>query len=330
MRLEATVGGWPLFARPIERSRRDCVVVRRGKGCCAPSSVARGPAHISPGRPLRAVIVHSRGTNTPCRGTRRPLGGDRLVTRRLVDIVLAGIGLAVSLPVTIAAAALIFVVNPGPVIYRADRVGRSGRIFTMYKLRTMYQRKDDSGSVVTAAGDGRVFPVGRLLRRWKVDELPQMINIIKGDMSIVGPRPRDPRIVRRCYTPLHRETLDVLPGLTSPGTLFYLAHGEPTLRSGDPEGEYQARILPQKLALDVDYVRNRSVWIDVWMVVRTVGAIFNLRPARLGLRHVERVKALVQPARNMGGEVDPTPCDAAPNHHPKERRNGDQESLRGR
>lgn len=251
------------------------------------------------------------------------------MTRRLVDIVLAGIGLVVSLPVTIAAAAAIFVVNPGPVIYRADRVGRSGRVFTMYKLRTMYLRRSDSGSLVTAAGDGRVFPVGRLLRRCKIDEIPQMINIIKGDMSIVGPRPRDPQIVRRCYTSLHRETLDVLPGLTSPGTLFYLAHGESTLRSRDPDGEYQARILPQKLALDIDYVRNRSAWIDVCVVARTVGAIFNLSPARLGHRHVERVKALVQPAKNLGGEASPTPCDPARNLRLQEWKNGDQEDLRG-
>ena len=82
-----------------------------------------------------------------------------------------------------------------------------------------------AGSVVTAVGDGRVFPFGRWLRRLKLDELPQMVNIIKGDMTFVGPRPRDPKIVEQCYTPLHRETLEVLPGLTSPGTLFYLTSG---------------------------------------------------------------------------------------------------------
>lgn len=251
--------------------------------------------------------------------------------RRLVDIVLASMGFAISFPVTIAAATAIFAVNPGPVIYRADRVGQSGRIFTMYKLRTMYVRRDESGSVVTAPGDRRVFPLGRLLRRWKVDELPQMVNIIKGDMSIVGPRPRDPQIVRRCYTPLHRETLEVLPGLTSPGTLFYLTHGESTLRGRDPESEYQARVLPQKLALDIDYVRNRSAWTDIWIVARTVGAIFNMGAARLGERHVERVKALVQPAKNMDDEAEPTSGDPVDDRgHLREWRNGDQENLRGR
>ena len=224
----------------------------------------------------------------------------------------------------LVAAVAIYAVNPGPVIYRADRVGRSGRVFTMYKLRTMYVRGSDAGSVVTAAADGRVFPLGRWLRRLKIDELPQMVNIIKGDMSIVGPRPRDPKIVGRCYTPLHRETLGVLPGLTSPGTLFYLAHGEPTLQSPDPEFEYQARILPQKLALDIDYVRNRSAWVDLWIVVRTVGAIFNISGAGLGRRHLERVDALVQSVQPVDGEVDPKPGDSAGDPgHSQELRNGD-------
>lgn len=108
----------------------------------------------------------------------------------------------VSFPVTLVAAAAIYAANPGPVIYRAVRVGRSGRVFTMYKLRTMYRQRGDSGSVVTAAGDGRVFPLGRLLRRSKIDEIPQMVNIIMGDMSIVGPRPGIQRsladAIRRC------------------------------------------------------------------------------------------------------------------------------------
>ena len=246
--------------------------------------------------------------------------------RRFVDIVLAGMVLVATLPVMIAAAGAIYAVSRGPVIYRAERVGRCGRVFTMYKLRTMYARGADAGSVVTAVGDGRVFPLGRLLRRMKVDELPQMVNIVKGDMSIVGPRPRDPEIVRLCYTPLHRETLNVLPGLTSPGTLFYLTHAERTLRSKDPEGEYRDRILPQKLAFDIDYVRNRTAWIDLCVVARTVGAIFNLGPARLDPRHIERVQALVQPARNPA-EADPAPGDPG---HLQEWRNGDQADIRGR
>ena len=245
------------------------------------------------------------------------------MTRRLVDIVLAGVALVVSLPVMLVAAAAIYAVNPGPVIYRAARVGRSGRVFTMYKLRTMYVRSCNSGSVVTAVADGRVFPLGRWLRRLKIDELPQMVNIVKGDMSVVGPRPRDPKIVDRCYTQLHRETLDVLPGLTSPGTLFYMAHGEPTLQSGDPEVEYQARILPQKLALDIDYVRNRSAWVDLWIVVRTAGAIFNISGAGLGRRHLERVGELVQSVGTEDGEADPTPGDLAGEPGSKELRNGD-------
>ncbi|MDE0660295.1 MAG: sugar transferase [Gammaproteobacteria bacterium] len=248
--------------------------------------------------------------------------------RRLVDIVLASIGLVVSLPVLVVAAGAIYAANPGPVIYRAARVGRTGRVFTMFKLRTMYLHRGESGSVVTAAADGRVFPLGRLLRRSKIDEVPQMVNIIMGDMSIVGPRPRDPKIVAR-YTALHRETLKVLPGLTSPGTLFYVTHGESTLRSRDPEMEYRARILPQKLALDIDYVRNRSVWIDLLIVVRTVGAIFNLDSVGLSQRHVDRVGELVQPAKNTDGETDPRQR-APTGGQSQEWKNGGQEDLRDR
>ena len=220
--------------------------------------------------------------------------------RRLVDITVASVMLVISIPVTLTAAVAIYAVNPGPVLYRAARVGRHGRIFTMYKLRTMYVRTGNSGSVVTAATDGRVFPLGRWLRRFKIDELPQMLNIIKGDMSIVGPRPRDPKIVGRCYTPLHRETLKVLPGLTSPGTLFYLTYGEPTLRTSDPENEYQIRILPIKLALDIDYVRRRNLWLELWIVARTVSAIFGITAWRLDSGEVERARAYIQPARNTG------------------------------
>ncbi len=249
--------------------------------------------------------------------------------RRLVDIVSASVALVVSLPVMMIAAAAIYAANPGSVIYCAARVGRAGRVFTMYKLRTMYLHRGDSGSVVTAARDGRVFPLGRFLRRSKLDEIPQMVNIIMGDMSIVGPRPRDPKIVARCYTPLHRETLEVLPGLTSPGTLFYMTQGEPTLQSGDPEGEYRDRILPQKLALDVDYVRNRSGWVDLWIVVRTVGAIFSMASAGLSQRHVERVRGLVQPAKNRGSESEPALRDPTGGNS-QESRNGGQENLRDR
>ncbi len=246
------------------------------------------------------------------------------MTRRLVDIVFAGIGLVASVPVTVAAAVAIYIVNPGPVIYRAKRVGRHGRSFTMYKLRTMYVGGDSAGSVVTAAADGRVFPLGKWLRRLKIDELPQMVNIVKGDMSIVGPRPRDPKIVERCYTPLHRETLRVLPGLTSPGTLFYLSHGEPTLRAPNPEKEYQDRILPQKLALDIDYVRNRTARTDLWVVCRTIGVIFGLRRSGLDIRHLERVESLVQPARSLGSGTYPISGDLAGHRdRPKELKNGD-------
>ena len=243
--------------------------------------------------------------------------------RRLLDIAVASLILVGSLPVTLTAAVVIYAANPGPVLYRATRVGRHGRHFTMYKLRTMYVHAGSPGSVITVPADSRVIPIGRWLRRFRIDELPQMLNIIKGDMSIVGPRPRDPMIVGRCYTPLHRETLfKVRPGLTSPGTLFYVTPGESTLRTDNPENEYQVRILPIKLALDTVYVQRRNLWLDLWVVARTVGAIFGITSVGWVSREVERARAYIQPARNAG------PGSIAVDGRAVEAKNGNPEGLR--
>src|ERR671923_1545938 len=126
------------------------------------------------------------------------------MAKRLIDIVLAGVGLALAAPVLALAALGIRLSSPGPVFYRARRAGRAGSCFTMYKLRTMHQRRPGQASRITGQDDPRVFPLGALLRRTKIDELPQLFNVLRGDMSIVGPRPEDPAIVARHYTPLLR------------------------------------------------------------------------------------------------------------------------------
>jgi len=128
-------------------------------------------------------------------------------------------------------------------------------------------------SVITADQDPRVFPFGAWLRRAKVDELPQLVNILRGDMSIVGPRPEHPDIVSRHYRPEHRELLDVRPGLTSPGTLYDYAHGDAIVGRSDPERGYVERLLPLRLALDLVYVRRASLAYDAALVARTVRMI---------------------------------------------------------
>jgi lipopolysaccharide/colanic/teichoic acid biosynthesis glycosyltransferase len=150
----------------------------------------------------------------------------------------------------------------------------------MYKLRTM-RAGQAYPSAITAKNDPRVFPFGALLRRTKVDELPQLYNVLRGDMAIVGPRPEDPRMVDRFYQPLHHETLRVLPGLTSPGSIYAYTHGEAELDAHDSEGCYGERLLPLKLAMDIVYVRRPSLAYDLALIVRTA---WMLGTALLGRR----------------------------------------------
>ena len=192
------------------------------------------------------------------------------MARRLSDIWLSAVALAVLSPLLVLAALGIKLFSRGPVLYRAARAGRYGRPFTMYKFRTMHAEPMAGARAITAQHDPRVFGFGAWLRRLKIDELPQLINILKGDMSFVGPRPEDPRIVAHHYTPAQLETLAVLPGLASPGSLYNYTHGEKLLAAADPERQYVEQLLPLKLALDAVYVRETSWRYDLRIVGRTV------------------------------------------------------------
>jgi lipopolysaccharide/colanic/teichoic acid biosynthesis glycosyltransferase len=205
------------------------------------------------------------------------------VVKRLFDIALSVVALAASLPILVIAALGIRLSSPGPIFYRATRAGRRGKLFTMYKLRTMGVRAPIvEDSVITAANDSRVFPFGALLRRSKVDELPQLINVLLGDMTFVGPRPEDPRVVAQHYTPEQWETLDVAPGLTSPGALYSTTHGETWLSAAAAERDYYEHLLPLKLALDRVYVRHSSVAYDLGVIARTAGVVLS---RAVGRRH---------------------------------------------
>jgi lipopolysaccharide/colanic/teichoic acid biosynthesis glycosyltransferase len=202
------------------------------------------------------------------------------VGRRLFDVALTALALVASLPILIIAALGIRLSSPGPVFYRATRAGRRGRLFVMYKLRTMEMRSGNgngagalSDSVITAPHDPRIFRFGALLRRSKLDELPQLFNILRGDMSVVGPRPEDPKVVAKHYTPEHWETLDVPPGLTSPGALYSTTHGETWLSEKAAERDYYEHLLPLKLALDRVYVRHASLTYDLGVIGRTLAVI---------------------------------------------------------
>lgn len=193
-----------------------------------------------------------------------------------VERLLAAVVLVVTSPFTAIAAAAIRIASPGPAIYRARRVGVGGSEFTMLKLRTMHVNQPVGGNI-TGGNDPRVFGVGRVLRKFKIDELPQLVNIARGEMAFVGPRPEAVSIVSESYKPWMYETLEVPPGIVGPGSLGYYL--EEDLLPDDPEAaaEVYARVLlPRKLARDLVFVRRRSLKYRVELVVRTLLGIVRL------------------------------------------------------
>lgn len=195
---------------------------------------------------------------------------------RLIDVLVSAVALVVALPALLLAAVGIKRTSPGPVLYRAHRAGRDGVAFDMLKLRTMHV--DRAGGRITAAGDPRIFPVGQWLRRTKLDEFPQLWNVLRGEMALVGPRPEDIGIVEEHYNDFMRESLTVPPGVTGPGSLRYFAE-ERALPSDPAEAEriYLERLLTPKIALDLVYVRHRSVRYQLELIVRTLAGIVGAR-----------------------------------------------------
>lgn len=221
------------------------------------------------------------------------------MARRLLDLLLAALALIVFSPVLLVAGLGIRLSSPGPILYRAQRVGRHRTHFTMYKLRTMHVRTGPE-SAITARHDPRVFRFGGWLRRAKVDELPQLINVLRGEMAIVGPRPEAPSIVDQHYSALELETLAVRPGLASPGSIYNFTHGETVLETDDPERHYVERLLRLKLALDVVYVRRASARYDAAIMARTVWVIV---AALLGKRRFLDPPEMAEARRLLGSST---------------------------
>src|SRR5919204_3846017 len=207
------------------------------------------------------------------------------MVKRLFDIVCASVALVLTAPLIGIAAIGIKLTDPhgGSVFFRARRIGYLGREFTMFKLRTMRQEAEQAGGGgngangggprITGARDARIFPFGNLLRRTKIDELPQLFNVLRGDMAIVGPRPEDPVIVRQHYSSTDLETLGVRPGLASPGSIYQFTSGDKLLTGNDPEARYVDKLLKTKLALDRVYIRQASLKRDFRIIGRTLWAI---------------------------------------------------------
>jgi lipopolysaccharide/colanic/teichoic acid biosynthesis glycosyltransferase len=196
----------------------------------------------------------------------------------LAETALAALFLLLALPLLLLVAGGILIADFGPVFYVAERVGLHGVRFRMCKFRTM-RRAQGAGSRIAAARDPRVFPFGALLRRLKLDELPQLLNIVRGEMAFVGPRPEDPWFVEHVYTAQDRETLLVRPGLTSPGTLYYFTHAEQFLDAAGTEAAYVSGPLKTKLRLDREYVARATAGSDLRLIVETVWVLLRRPPS---------------------------------------------------
>jgi lipopolysaccharide/colanic/teichoic acid biosynthesis glycosyltransferase len=192
------------------------------------------------------------------------------ILKRITDIVIAILGLCVLSPVMIIVAAIVKWDSPGEVFFQGTRVGLKGKTFRIYKFRTMYDGKT-RGSAISVKDDPRITRAGRVLRKLKLDELPQLLNVLSGEMSFVGPRPEDPKYVS-IYNLEQRQLLDVRPGITSPGSILFKDEAS-YLKGDDWEQVYCSNILPAKLRCDLDYINSASWWSDLAVIAQTMGIL---------------------------------------------------------
>ena len=188
--------------------------------------------------------------------------------KRLFDIISSVIGLSIVSPIFLFVVFLIKKESPGPIFYKAQRIGKKGKPFSMYKFRTMVENADKIGGSSTPNDDPRLTKIGLFLKKYQLDELPQLFNVLKGDMSIVGPRPQVSWAVQ-LYTPEEKQVLSMLPGLTDWASLWNFHEGEILEGSNNPDKDYMEKIHPEKMRLQLKYVKNHSFWVDLKIIFKT-------------------------------------------------------------
>ena len=196
----------------------------------------------------------------------------QLALKRLMDIVVSAGALLVIWPVLLLIAVAIKIDDPGPVFYRQVRVGRNGKEFRIYKFRTMVVDADKKGLAITVGRDNRITRMGAILRKTKLDELAQLINVFTGDMSFVGPRPEVPKYVNM-YTPYQRQVLLVRPGITDYASIAYRNENDLLEGAEDPEKMYIETIMPDKIELNMKYLREISPIADIRLILSTIVAV---------------------------------------------------------
>ncbi len=195
--------------------------------------------------------------------------------KRLFDIVLSSLGLLLIWPLLIIIAVWIKITDGGPIFYRGVRVGRYGKHFRMFKFRSMVVNADKLGGPSTAAHDRRFTPIGIFLRKWKLDELPQLIDVLRGTMSFVGPRPEVPFYVDMLTEEEKKRILSVRPGITDYASVWNFNEAEVLKDAPDPEKAYQEKIWPEKKRLQIQYIQEQSFFTDLKIIFRTVAKVFH-------------------------------------------------------
>jgi lipopolysaccharide/colanic/teichoic acid biosynthesis glycosyltransferase len=196
--------------------------------------------------------------------------------KRMFDLTVAVVGLLLLSPLMTIVALLVKADSPGPILFRQERIGKGFRPFYIYKFRTMIQDAPQKGGPITFGDDPRITRVGRLLRKTKIDELPQLINVLKGDMSLVGPRPEVREFVE-LFRQDYEEILKMRPGITDMASLKYRDEAAILGRSENPKEEYVTSMLPDKIRLAKEYIRCSSFIFDLRLIFRTVLKLFEYR-----------------------------------------------------
>jgi len=198
--------------------------------------------------------------------------------KRAFDLVVALLGLLLLSPLMVIAALLVKLDSIGPIFFKQERMGRGFRPFFIYKFRTMVHDTRGQGRRFTVGNDPRITRVGRFLRKTKIDELPQLINVLKGDMAFVGPRPEVPEFVE-LFRQDFEEILRVRPGITDLASLKYRHEAELLGQASNPTAEYVTQILPDKIKLAKDYIQNSSFFFDLTVIFKTLLKLFDRRAA---------------------------------------------------
>ncbi|OOM16444.1 sugar transferase [Clostridium saccharobutylicum] len=191
------------------------------------------------------------------------------IIKRIFDIICSGLGLIVLSLVFLVIALRIKTGSDGPIFFKQIRVGEKGKEFEILKFRTMVVDAEKLGRQITVGNDSRITKIGAFLRKYKLDELPQLINVFKGDMSLVGPRPEVPRYVKM-YNEEQRKVLEVKPGITDLASIRYRDENELLGKAENPDEFYINTIMPDKLALNIEYIKKSNVFFDIYIIIQTI------------------------------------------------------------